>query len=121
MSGAPQPKRALTKLPPHTERVYRARVVQEVHDRAGGRCEPAVLVPQLECGGAFTAHEVVQRSVRKNSHLEPDLQVWTCHAHHMWIHDNVGPATELGLLRESWEVDEFGQLIPRAVPQENNQ
>ncbi len=65
------------------------------------------------CRGLLTAHEVVQRSVRKGSQFEPDLQVAICHLHHMWAHDNIAKARTFGLIRDSWEVDASGRLLPK--------
>lgn len=93
------------------EQDLRLACAKAVYLRDRGTCQGAHLIGGA-CSESATAHEVVQRSVRPGSHLEPDLCIWICHTHHMWVHDNVGPAHELGLLRHSWDVDEHGQLKP---------
>ena len=63
--------------------------------------------PQACDWGALAVHEVIQRSVRPGSELEPDLCVTLCQRHHLWCHENIAEATRLGLLAPSWAASEF--------------
>ena len=74
-----------------------------------GRTEwlPGDLVGAPQCGGELIVHEVIQRSVRPGSELEPDLCVCLCERHHGWVHDRIAEATRIGLLAASWQASEF--------------
>ena len=86
------------------QRRQRAVVVAEVLER-DGRCVAAELVPSIACRGALVAHEPPQRSVVPGSHLDPELCVAICSAHHDWAHDHIAEAREVGLIIDSWEMD----------------
>lgn len=95
------------------ERFDRNETIRQVSFRANGMCQATVLAPDVPCWvTGWTAHEVVQRSVRPGSHLEPDLCIFVCGYHHGLIHDDEPRARKFGFIRDSWDVDAYGQLKP---------
>lgn len=106
-----------TRLKPRStsrrlETEQRLDCVDLVLTRARWMCEARDLIPGVQCRGLLVAHEVVQRSVRPGSHLEPLLQVAVCAAHHSHIHDHIAESHANGLLRHSWDVNPDGTLKP---------
>ena len=74
-----------------------------------GRTEwlPGDLVGAPACGGELIVHEVIQRSVRPGSELEPDLCICLCERHHAHVHDHIAESLRIGLLGNSWDFDKF--------------
>jgi len=96
-----------------SEKWERNETIKCVSFRANGMCQATAIAPAVRCSvWGWTAHELVQRSVRPGSHLEPDLCIFVCGIHHRMIDEDDARARQLGLIRDSWEVDERGQLKP---------
>lgn len=78
-----------------------------VWKRAGGRCELASPIAQVDpaarmCSGPPEFHETKKRS-RGGSIVDPANVVLACHAHHRWTEENVALADEIGALKHSWD------------------
>ena len=85
------------------EESERASVVAAAMERAGGRCEAAVLVPEVACWGVLDPDEVVPRGVYPKGHLDLDNVRMHCRGHHDWKHAHPVEAVERGLRKWSWE------------------
>jgi predicted restriction endonuclease len=70
-----------------------------VKERSGGRCEARI--PSVCTGRAMDAHHVKMRS-RGGKHDASNL-LHLCRRCHQWIDDNPRSATQMGLLKHSWE------------------
>lgn len=78
----------------------RAKVRRQTIERAGGRCEAALLVPQVRCwspDGQLDVDEKVRRSRRTDAALDLDNTQALCRAHHDWKELHRVEAAELGL------------------------
>lgn len=91
----------------------RADVRAETARLAGDRCQAATVWPQVRCFGVLDTHEVIQRSLMPNSHLDTTLTLLVCRGHHMAIEDDHQRARELGLEFSAWEVAEARQSVTR--------
>ena len=77
------------------QKARRAEVVAEVHERAGGRCEYADVVPEVECASYWWSSrpplevdELRGGAHRSSEWLDPEQCRLTCHAHHDWKTEN---------------------------------
>lgn len=86
----------------------RKRVVEQLHQRASGRCEAATIVPEVLCGGPMDVDEIIPRSAYPGGHLDPENCQVLCRRHHDWKHAHPTEAHARGLRRWSWERDLTG-------------
>lgn len=75
-------------------------------ERSGGRCEAALIVPEVRCAGPLDADERKSRGVNPGGHLDPDNVQILCRAHHEWRTRNPAEASARGLRVRSWEADD---------------
>lgn len=73
-------------------------VLADVVRRDGG-CVARTIVVEVACWGRLDPHHVLRRS--QGGSDDPSNLVTLCRAHHSWVHDNVGDAVALGLLRKA--------------------
>jgi 5-methylcytosine-specific restriction endonuclease McrA len=72
-----------------------------VKERSGGRCEARI--PSICTGRASEVHHVKSRA-RGGSH-NPNQLLDCCSRCHFWITTNPRSATQMGLLKHSWEAE----------------
>lgn len=78
--------------------------------RAEYRCEGASLCPRVACGllagrAPLEVHEVIGRGVHPGAHLDVELTMALCPAHHDWATTHPHAAHQAGLRYHAWEVD----------------
>jgi hypothetical protein len=93
------------------ERPERGKVVAEVLERDGHRCQfwkhhtnaRAGFAAPLGCSVMLDVHEIIPRSVWKVGYLEPSNCVTLCRVHHGFVGDNPNKAHTIGLHGYSWQ------------------
>lgn len=105
----PKPLKRTTGLRPRStktirEAPIRAAVIAETHQRSGGKCEIAHLIPEIpQCWGPLDCDEIKSRGVNKGGHLDVTNTQSACRAHHRWRTEHPKLARERGLRKASWE------------------
>lgn len=84
----------------------RRRVCCMIVKNRDGYCKAGEIIrsrfPAHTCWGRSTVHEIISRA-RGGSIYDPENAVSACLKCHSWVHSNPALATELGLLRHSWD------------------